>query len=221
MVDLDERRFQLASGDELRVFHTSPIQTNTYAWISKGECVVVDPGDRGDLLATALSDVRITQVVATHGHNDHVSGVGLLIQQSSATFSMAEEDLAWARAHAGEPDMFGLSYGSELPYPERLLIEGDVLAVGTAHFTVYAAPGHTPGGIVLLGSASAAGYCFVGDTIFRRSCGRCDLPGGDEHAMQATLQRLAQRIPADTVLLCGHGEETTMGYEIENSPFYR
>lgn len=217
---LHERRILLGTGDELRIFCVSPIRTNCYAYISKGECLVVDPGDKGKEIAEALAETRVTQVVATHGHNDHVSGVAALLKATGATFAMAKGDVAWARDHSGRPDHFGLAYGSSMPYPDRLLAEGDVVAVGDARFTVYATPGHTPGGIVLLGSASASGYCFVGDTIFRGSYGRCDLEGGDEAAMSATLHRLASIIPGSTLLLCGHGQFTTMAAEVASTPFY-
>lgn len=219
--DLHQQRITLESGDELRVFLTSPLPTNTYAWISAGECLVVDPGDVGDLLADALSDVAVKQVVCTHGHNDHASGVGKLVEATGASFAMAEPDVAWALAHAGRADHWGRSYGSPMPQPDRLLVEGDTVVVGTATFTVYAAPGHTPGGIVLLGRGSAEGYCFVGDTIFAGSFGRTDLEGGDAVTMDATLHRLAGFIPGDTVLLSGHGEPTTMAHEVATTPFYR
>lgn len=219
-LNLHERRLPLKGGDELRVFCVSPIRTNCYAYISEGQCLVIDPGDAGLQLAKALSDVSVGQVVATHGHNDHVSGVGELVRATGASFAMAKGDVEWALAHAGRPDHFGFAYGSEMPRPDRLLSEKDVVEVGTAKFSVYAAPGHTPGGIVLLGSASATGYCFVGDTIFLGSHGRCDLEGGDEAAMSATLHRLGRSIPGPTLLLCGHGKPTTMAAEIAGTPFY-
>ena len=75
--------------------------------------------------------------------------------------------------------------------------------------------------IVLLGGGSAEGYCFVGDSIFEGSHGRTDLEGGDAAVMDATLHRLAGIIPGDTVLLCGHGNATTMAREIATTPFYR
>ncbi|MEE1273941.1 MAG: MBL fold metallo-hydrolase [Olegusella sp.] len=219
--NLPQNRVTLESGDEVRVFLTSPLPTNTYAWISGGECLVVDPGSDGDLLAQELADVKVTHVVATHGHNDHASGVGELVSATGADFARAEADVDWVLAHAGRPDHWGRAYGSPCPRPDRLLAEGDTVSVGTAVFTVYAAPGHTPGGIVLLGGGSAEGYCFVGDSIFEGSHGRTDLEGGDAAAMDATLHRLAGIIPGDTVLLCGHGNATTMAREIATTPFYR
>ena len=91
--------------------------------------------------------------------------------------------------------------------------------MGTARFRVIAAPGHTEGGIVLLGQGSAEGICFVGDTLFAGSCGRTDLLGGDHATLMATLDRLCEEIPPETTVLCGHGEATTMARELATNPW--
>ena len=206
--------------DELRQFVVGPIQTNCYAYVSDGACMVVDPGDCGAQVAEALSDVRVDYVVATHGHGDHVGGVAALLAATGAPFLIHPADAELA-THAGEVGEIGIAYDDNAPLPDRELAEGEVLHVGTAAFTVICAPGHTPGGVVLLGSGSAEGVCFVGDTIFPGSHGRCDLAGGDEAVMRLTLLRLAQVIPPATRLLCGHGSSTTMAAELAHNPFMR
>ena len=105
------------------------------------------------------------------------------------------------------------------PQPDRTLAEGDVLDVGTARFRVVETPGHTPGGIILVGEGSAEGIAFVGDTLFAGSCGRCDLLGGSWDAMSRTLERLAGLIAPEVTLLCGHGPTTTMGIELKTNPY--
>jgi glyoxylase-like metal-dependent hydrolase (beta-lactamase superfamily II) len=99
------------------------------------------------------------------------------------------------------------------------LSEGDVLKVGTATFTVIETPGHTEGGIVLLGGGSAQGIAFVGDTLFAGSCGRTDLLGGDHATMMDTLARLKTELPAETAILCGHGPASTMEVELATNPW--
>ena len=94
-----------------------------------------------------------------------------------------------------------------------------MLTVGSATFTVLETPGHTEGGIALLGGGSAEGVCFVGDTLFAGSCGRTDLLGGDPDTMLKTLARLKQVIPPKTALLCGHGPETLMERELATNPW--
>ena len=211
--------------DELRRYVVTPLQTNCLAYVSDGECLVVDPGGSGDQLATVLDDVRVTCVAATHGHGDHVGGVAALVRATGAPFAINAADVELAR-HAGEMSEVGRSYDENAPEPDRTLAEGDVLRVGTATFTVMETPGHTPGGIVLVGGGSAEGVAFVGDTLFPGSHGRTDLKrtdlkGGDEATIMASLARMAAEIAPDTTLVCGHGPATTMARELAVNPFLR
>lgn len=207
---------------ELRRFVVGALATNCYALVSDGDCLVVDPGADGAALARELADVRVTLVVATHRHHDHVGGVRALCEATGAPFAIGAADAArvpraleLSTHDFGEPG----THVEDPPVPDLLLHEGDELGVGEARLRVIDAPGHTEGGIVLLGEGAASGLCFVGDTIFPGSHGRCDLLGGDEGAMRLTLRRLARAIPAQTLLLVGHGDATTMARELERNPF--
>lgn len=206
--------------DELRQFVVTPLQTNCYAYVSAGECLVVDPGGSGAAVAEHLGDVCVRCVAATHGHGDHVGGVAALVRATGAPFAIHSADAELAR-HAGETSEVGRSYDENAPEPDRTLAEGDVLRVGTATFTVMETPGHTPGGIVLVGGGSAEGVAFVGDTLFPGSHGRTDLAGGDEATIMASLARMATGIAPETTLLCGHGPATTMARELSANPFLR
>ncbi len=199
--------------NELRQFTVGQLGTNCYAFVSEGECLVVDPGDSGADIADALEDVEVKLVVATHGHGDHVSGVAALVEETGAPFAMAEADVELA-THATETSRWA---DEDAPRPDRILSDGDVIHVGSTDFHVLAAPGHTPGGIALLGP----GVAFVGDTIFAGSCGRTDLPGGDHDTLMETLSRLSRLIPASTVLCCGHGDMTTMEHELKSNPWLK
>lgn len=207
-----------AGKDELRCFVVGPIQTNCYAYVSQGACMVVDPGGNGADVALSLKDVRVELIVATHGHGDHVGGVLKLKEATGAPFAIHALDAERA-TRAGEVSEIGIAYDDGAPLPDREIREGDVLRVGTASFEVIEAPGHTPGGVVLLGGGSAEGVAFVGDTIFPGSHGRTDLEGGDEETILASLHRLAGLIPAQTTLFCGHGPSTTMAAELARNPF--
>lgn len=202
----------------LRQFVVGDIQTNCYALISNGECLVVDPAAAGDRIAQELADVRVTAIVATHGHHDHVCGVAALKRAVGAPYMIGWADADRAQhaiemsSHVFDVSAAGLE---DAPAPDRELREGDVVRVGEEELRVIEAPGHTEGGIVLLGD----GIAFVGDTIFAGSCGRTDLAGGDYGTLMRTLARLKSEIPPETVLLCGHGPATTMERELATNPF--
>lgn len=205
---------------EIRQFVVGPLSTNCYAVVSGSEALVVDPGAHGAKIAQALSDVHVELVIATHGHADHVSGVAALVEATGARFEMAAADVELAR-RARRSRAFNIDYDADAPAPGRLLFEGDVVGVGSACFRVLAAPGHTQGGIVLLGEDDAKGIAFVGDTIFAGAVGRTDLDGGDQAVLMRTLACLSKTIPSTTHLLCGHGDNTTMGWELAHNPYLR
>ncbi len=216
---ISEKKVTLGS-DELRRFEVTPLATNCYAYVSGGSCMVVDPGGSGAQLAERLCDVNVKLIVATHGHADHVGGVAALKRATAAPYLIHAADAERAR-HADERGVTGYAYDEGAPAPDRTLSEGDVVTVGTASFTVMETPGHTPGGIVLVGAGSARGIAFVGDTLFPSSHGRTDLAGGDERVIMRSLARMAQEIDPATALLCGHGPSTTMADELSNNPYLR
>jgi len=208
--------------DEIRKIVVGSIQTNCYAYISEGECMVVDPGAHGDAIARELSDVQVKLVVATHRHHDHVCGVKALVETTGAPWAISEKDAPRVtQALELSSHAFGVAGEGEAnpPAPDQLLKDGDVLTIGTATFTVIETPGHTEGGICLLGGGTAKGVCFVGDTLFAGSCGRTDLLGGDRQVLMNSLAHLCEVIPPEVTLCCGHGPETTMRQELATNPW--
>lgn len=206
--------------DGIRQYVVGPLQTNCYVVVSDGEGMVVDPGAAGDALARVIADegIQVVQIVATHGHHDHVGGIAALQRATGAPFAISAADAARAqRALELSSHVFDVSAGDleDAPAPDRTLGEGDLLKVGKMEFRVVEAPGHTEGGIVLLGE----GVAFVGDTLFAGSCGRTDLAGGSFVTLMATLARLKEVIAPPTVLLCGHGPSTTMEQELASNPW--
>lgn len=194
------------------------LDTNCYAVMSEGECLVVDPGAQGAQIAEELEGYKMVGIVATHGHHDHIGGVRALRDASGAPFMISKGDAERAQ-HAIElsSHVFDVEEGSveDAPAPDRTLSEGDEIRVGCVTLRVMEAPGHTEGGIVLVGDE----FAFMGDTLFAGSCGRTDLVGGDHDTLMRTLRRIKDEIPSKTVLFCGHGPTTTMFREILTNPY--
>lgn len=202
-----------------------PIQTNSYAVISSGECLIVDPAWEGGRLVEHIQaehpEVRVLGSVCTHGHADHVGGVAGVRAAvgGSALYELCAKDVAVTRTNIEEQRvMWGIETAGP-GEPTRLLAEGDVVEFGNACLQVIETPGHTPGGIVLFAATEQGNIAFVGDTLFPGSHGRTDLSGGDEAAIVRSLSKLARLLPPDTVCLTGHGDSTTMARELAQNPF--
>lgn len=202
-----------------------PIETNTYFVISQNECLVIDPAWDGkklvDHLAAEYPQARIVGMACTHGHADHVGGAagirrslgeGVPFMLPAADEDCARTNIAWQR------DNFGFDTPAP-PAADRLLREGDTVAVGNVSLQVIETPGHTPGGVVYFTATEQGNFAFVGDTLFPGSHGRTDLEGASEVAMQQSLIKLARLLPADTTCLIGHGPSTTMERELMMNPF--
>jgi hydroxyacylglutathione hydrolase len=194
------------------------LATNCYVLESEGEIAVVDPGGDGDRILAKVEEMEgaVRYVINTHGHVDHVAAnravleaageeAGLLIHEADAEY-LAQPDISFAM-------MVGQRI--EAMSPTRTLVEGDEVCVGDQKLVVWHTPGHTPGGICLVGS----GYAFTGDTLFVDSIGRTDLPGGSEPEMRASLLRLQSSLAPETMLYPGHNEPGTLSRARLANPF--
>ncbi|MGD2056071.1 MAG: MBL fold metallo-hydrolase [Gammaproteobacteria bacterium] len=167
---------------------------------------VVDPAwDVPRVLALARRlGVRITDILLTHSHHDHINGIAALLEAQDARLHLLRE----------EAQFWG--HGLDLP---TLHHGGDVIELGSTPIRVLHTPGHTPGSACY----QVADRLLTGDTLFVFGCGRCDLSGGDPEQMYVTLKDLAQRLPAETVIHPGHNysqkSTSTMEEQVEGNPF--
>jgi hydroxyacylglutathione hydrolase len=185
------------------------------------EALIVDPGgDAGKILALlAKLEVRAVGIVHTHGHFDHVLGTREVAAVTGALVFIHGGDLDLYRGLVRQARHFDLA-GEEPPEPSRLLAGGETLPFGQFHARVLHTPGHTPGSLGLFIEATGgAPLLLAGDTLFAGGIGRTDFPGGSSsqilHSIRATLFAL----PDDTVVVPGHGPETTIGEEREHNPY--
>ena len=185
-----------------------PAATNCYILKSGEELAVIDPGgDPEEIVARAKKlGGTVKYVIDTHGHIDHIAANREVVEATGAELLVHELDAVMLTS----PDrnlssLFGMPL--ESPAAARTLREGDVVKVGEEEMTVYHTPGHTPGGMCLIGGS----FAFTGDTLFVDSVGRVDFPGGSETRMMASLQRLQGLLKRDMMLYPGHGEPGTFG----------
>jgi glyoxylase-like metal-dependent hydrolase (beta-lactamase superfamily II) len=159
--------------------------------------------------------LRVTTIVATHAHFDHLVAARELRDVTGAPFHMHEEDRPLLDWYQESGRMF---LGIELPPPPEVdtnAVEGDKLIAGSAELEVIHTPGHSPGSISLVSPR----VVFSGDTLFALGVGRTDLPGGDERALVSAIKTKIFTFADETPVYPGHGPPTTVGNEKQFNPF--
>jgi hydroxyacylglutathione hydrolase len=203
---------------ELVRFELGPFEQNAYVLVgpSKRRAAIFDPGfDIEEALGfLERRGLALDLIVNTHGHLDHAAGNRLVKERTRAPLAIHPADVPFLR----KLDEQGSVYGFEVapsPEPDLALEEGQALRFDGISIEVIHTPGHTPGGTCL----KFGRRMIVGDTLFRGSVGRTDLPGGSWPDLVASIREKLFRLPADTVCYPGHGPETTLGHERLTNPF--
>ena len=201
----------------LKKLVVGPLASNCYIVGSETtkEGMIIDPADEAEEILRGIEELglEIKFIVLTHGHPDHVGALKEIKEATGAEIAIHSDDGEILRQQF-LGFLFGLSH-PEPPAPDRLLKGGDSIDIGDLHFSVLHTPGHTPGGICLLGH----GVLFSGDTLFNCGIGRYDLPGGDYNQLMDSLHTKLMVLPDDTIVYPGHGPETTIGAERRANPF--
>ncbi len=198
-----------------------PVETNTYliADPETKEAVVIDPADQGELIVAEAMERNwhIASIWLTHAHFDHLAGVAGVADKCnpSPPVALHPDDYPLWRMEGGAM-FFGMRIDPG-PEPSIELSHGQILYVGNNHIEVRHAPGHTRGHVMFYSPTEKLLFC--GDVIFQGSIGRTDLPGGDFQTLLASIESQVMSLPDDTVILPGHGPQTTVGRERRFNPF--
>ncbi|MCR5575865.1 MAG: MBL fold metallo-hydrolase [Oscillospiraceae bacterium] len=196
----------------IKTLPVGQLETNCYVVTNENtlESVVIDPGDEANTILDYLESnhLKCAAIFITHGHFDHVGAAAALKAETGAPLYMNPRDSS-ARGVDNH-----LRY--RMAPEDKSYDDGDVIEAAGLRFTVLATPGHTPGGVTLL----CEDALFTGDTLFKGSCGRTDLPGGDMEQEFASLRRICE-LPGDYEVYPGHMDPSTLEREREFNYYCR
>jgi hydroxyacylglutathione hydrolase len=188
-----------------------------YACPQTFEAVIIDPGDEPEQILATIKELKLIPryIINTHGHIDHVSGIDAVSEVYPVPLAIHPADVPLYT-----DELTATTYERQHPLvkrkPDILLKEGDRISFGTLSLEVLHTPGHTLGGISLVSRP----YCvFTGDTLFRRSIGRTDFPGGNYQQIEDSIRTKLYTLDDDLVVFSGHGEPTTILEEKHENPF--
>lgn len=202
---------QIGENMEIKKIVSPGMDQNAYILSSGGEGIIVDAGGSAEKIIEAVKDIKIKCILLTHGHFDHVLAVNEVKKALSCPVWISKGDAAMLSDHAlSFGDMYGVTY-DKIEY-EKELSEGDVISFGAAKLSCMETPGHSPGSMCYFGG----GILISGDMIFKGTIGRFEFP--DRMDMSNSLEKL-WRLPESTIVYPGHGEITTIGYELQYNPY--
>ncbi len=200
------------------VIETGPLQVNCQLLATKerGEALLIDPGGDANRLLNLLerAGLRLTHIINTHGHFDHIGAVAELQEKTGCQFWIHEADRLLVEAAPAHAASWGLPFG-KVPRMDRTLHDQEMLTIAGVELEVIHTPGHTQGGVCLRWGQEMA----TGDTLFAGSVGRTDLPGGNTSRLLHSIR--TRLLTLDNKVVChpGHGPSTTIGREKNSNPY--
>ncbi|MHA6524959.1 MBL fold metallo-hydrolase [Tessaracoccus sp. G1721] len=215
----------------IQPIQVSPWQANCYLVSpheDTAECLIVDPGITAAepvIAAVAERGLNPVAILATHGHLDHVGDAHILAGRWHIPVYLAASDQHLlirpgdGLGPQGSAMMRQLTGSDTLPPIADVRDHEGPVTLARITVTPFPAPGHTKGSTLLEFTSARTSVVFTGDVLFAGTIGRTDLPGGSMSEMRESLRRIATHFPAETPLLPGHGQPTSIGQELDSNPF--
>ena len=194
------------------------LMTNCYIVMDETtkEAAVIDPGARSEKILAIIKDMgaNVKYIIFTHAHYDHIMAAHEVQQATNAKIAIHADDAYLLKKE--EVTKFGRYTTAKYVEvtPDVILNDGDIIEVGNLKFDVISTPGHSNGSICLV----CEDVIFAGDTLFKGTCGRCDLVNGDLNKMYGSLKRLAE-LKGNYRVLPGHESPTTLDYERNSNEY--
>lgn len=186
--------------------------------LASKQAVVVDPGGNPERILGEIQSMgfTITAIIHTHAHLDHFLASGHLKEATQAPLCLHAHDRdLWGMLET-QCRMFGIPY-TAVPPPDQEMYDGELFRIGQFSGVVLHTPGHTPGSVCFYFEGSQ--LVLSGDTLFRGGIGRTDLWGGDGQAIERSIRERLYPLEENTVVIPGHGPETSIGWEREYNMF--
>ena len=188
----------------IKTLPVGQLETNCYVVTDETsmDCAVIDPGDESNAILNYLEEHKMTcrAILITHGHWDHTGAANAIVEETGADLYIHQLDTT--------SDPMEARYKYLASDNTRFYDEGDEIHIGSLVFRVMFTPGHSPGGVTLVCEDAV----FCGDTLFRGSCGRTDLPGGDINEELRSILRIC-KLPGEYDIYSGHMDSTTLERE--------
>jgi len=202
----------------IKPISAGPLETNCYilGCDVTHQAIIIDPGDDSDTIIKTIEDMKLKpiKILLTHGHFDHCSAVEQIKNKFNIPLAVHIDDLPFISQAKNHASLYGIKI-SNVPMPESFIDDGDIFEFGKYNLKTIHTPGHTAGSVCFL----TGKYLFSGDTLFKGSIGRTDLPGGDYSKIINSILTRLYTLDHDTVVLPGHGHQTTIGHEIKTNPY--
>ncbi|AZB43610.1 MBL fold metallo-hydrolase [Bacillus sp. FJAT-42376] len=197
-----------------------PLQTNCYILSNKEkECIIFDPGSEGIKLNRHIQSrgLKPLAILLTHAHFDHIGAVDEVRDKWNVPVYAHKKEKDWLPS----PELNGSHFFQAGPIHARPADEyvqpGKPLAFKEFNFDVLYTPGHSPGSVSYYHKETES--VFSGDVLFKEGVGRTDLPGGDHELLMKSIHDQLLNLPENTIVLSGHGTETTIQDEMDRNPF--
>lgn len=207
----------------IKKFTFNPLAENSYVIFDEEKnCAIIDPGcsDAGErtVLENFINENKLTPVLFlnTHCHFDHVFGNNFVFEKWKLPLHFHQDDkhfLAKASEYAGIWGFTCENFSGDFVFID----EKKELKIGNETLKIFHTPGHSQGSVSFYNTEN--NFVISGDVLFNNSIGRTDLPGGDFDTLMHSIKTKLFTLPDETIVYCGHGENTTIGYEKETNPF--
>lgn len=208
----------------IKCFRCNAFQENCYIISDEtNECVIIDCGANSQAENESISQyitensLKPVCSILTHAHADHVLGVKYIYDRYTLAPALHKKDEELYKAFQQQAGMlFQTVFDYGLPTPSKLFTDADTIKFGSHTLKIIETPGHSRGSVCFY--CEEENICFTGDTLFRGSIGRTDLPGGSMFQIIQSLRMLTQ-LPDTVTIYPGHGEESTIGFELASNPY--